>query len=48
MAKEPMKVVEVESEDWELSVYPKPDQQYDGAKKYMTYESISTGVGGKK
>jgi hypothetical protein len=44
----PMKVVEVESEDWELSVYPKPEQQYPNAMKYMTYDSISTGVGGKK
>lgn len=44
----PTKVVEVESEDWELAVYPKPDQQFDSNRKYTTYESISTGVGGKK
>jgi hypothetical protein len=44
----PMKVVEVESEDWELSVYPKPEQQYPTAGKFMTYDSIQTGVGGKK
>jgi hypothetical protein len=40
-------IVEMESEDWELSVYPKPEQQYANAAKYMTYDSISTGVGGK-
>jgi hypothetical protein len=38
----------MESEDWEESVYPKPEQQYPNAMKYMTYESITTGVGGKK
>ena len=41
-------VVEMESEDWQEAVYPKPEQQYPNAMKYMTYESISTGVGGKK
>jgi hypothetical protein len=41
-------VVEVESEDWEESIYPKPDKQYASNQKYTTYDSISTGVGGKK
>jgi hypothetical protein len=47
MEKKPMKVQEVESEDWELSVYPTSDKTYAGAQKYMTYESISTGAKGK-
>jgi hypothetical protein len=41
-------VVEMESEDWAEAVYPKPEQQYPNAMKYMTYESLQTGVGGKK
>jgi hypothetical protein len=41
-------VVEMESEDWVESVYPKPEQQYPNAMKYMTYDSLQTGVGGKK
>ena len=41
-------VVEIESEDWAESVYPKADRQYPNAMKYMTYESLQTGVGGKK
>jgi hypothetical protein len=32
----------------EVSYYPSADKQYANARKYMTYESISTGVGGKK
>jgi hypothetical protein len=32
----------------EASYYPSADKQYPNARKYMTYESISTGVGGKK
>lgn len=32
----------------EASYYPPADKQYPNARKYMTYESISTGVGGKK
>lgn len=31
----------------EASYYPPSDKQYPNARKYMTYESISTGVGGK-
>lgn len=31
----------------EASYYPSADKQYPNARKYMTYESISTGVGGK-
>lgn len=31
----------------EASPYPPEDKQYPNARKYMTYESISTGVGGK-
>ena len=47
MEKKPMKVQEVESEDWQESVYPKADKTYAGAQKYMTYDSISTGANGK-
>jgi hypothetical protein len=36
----------VESVD-EADYYPAADKQYPNARKYMTYESISTGVGGK-
>lgn len=32
----------------EVDSYPLADKQYPNARKYMTYESISTGVGGKK
>lgn len=32
----------------EADSYPSADKQYPNARKYMTYESISTGVGGKK
>ena len=32
----------------EADYYPSADKQYPNARKYMTYESISTGVGGKK
>ena len=32
----------------EVDPYPLADKQYPNARKYMTYESISTGVGGKK
>ena len=32
----------------EADYYPAADKQYPNARKYMTYESISTGVGGKK
>jgi hypothetical protein len=32
----------------EANYYPSADKQYPNARKYMTYESISTGVGGKK
>jgi hypothetical protein len=32
----------------EVDAYPSADKQYPNARKYMTYESISTGVGGKK
>ncbi len=41
-------VVEIESEDWAESVYPKPDKQYPSVSKFMTYDSLQTGVGGKK
>lgn len=41
-------VVEIESEDWAEAVYPKPEQQFASNRKYMTYESLQTGVGGKK
>lgn len=32
----------------EASAYPSSDKQFPSAGKFMTYESISTGVGGKK
>ena len=32
----------------EAEYYPSADKQYENNRKYMTYESISTGVGGKK
>lgn len=32
----------------EAAAYPSADKQFASARKYMTYESISTGVGGKK
>jgi len=32
----------------EAPAYPSADKQYPSATKFMTYESISTGVGGKK
>ena len=32
----------------EASAYPSSNKQYPNARKYMTYESISTGIGGKK
>jgi len=41
------KVVIVQNVD-EAEYYPSADKQFDSNRKYMTYESISTGVGGKK
>jgi len=32
----------------EVEHYPSADKQFESNRKYMTYESISTGVGGKK
>lgn len=32
----------------EADFYPSADKQFASNRKYMTYESISTGVGGKK
>jgi hypothetical protein len=32
----------------EANFYPNADKQFASNRKYMTYESISTGVGGKK
>jgi hypothetical protein len=32
----------------EANPYPSADKQFASARKFMTYESISTGVGGKK
>ena len=32
----------------EVAHYPSADKQFPSNRKYMTYESISTGVGGKK
>lgn len=32
----------------EAEYYPAADKQFESNRKYMTYDSISTGVGGKK
>ena len=32
----------------EVDPYPLADKQYASNRKYMTYESLQTGVGGKK
>jgi len=32
----------------EAAPYPSPDKQYPSVAKFMSYEAISTGVGGKK
>lgn len=32
----------------EAEYYPATDKQFESNRKYMTYESISTGAGGKK
>jgi hypothetical protein len=32
----------------EVSAYPSADKQYPSVSKFMSYEAISTGVGGKK
>jgi len=32
----------------EVEHYPTADKQFESNMKYTTYESISTGVGGKK
>jgi len=32
----------------EAEYYPPADKQFESNRKYITYESISTGVGGKK
>ena len=41
------KVVVVQNVE-EAKYYPAEDKQFESNRKYMTYESISTGVGGKK
>ena len=41
------KVVIVQNVE-EAKYYPPTDKQFESNYKYMTYESISTGVGGKK
>jgi len=30
-----------------INSYPTPEKQYEGAKRYETYESIQTGAAGK-
>jgi len=30
-----------------IKPYPAPEKQYDGAKRYESYESIQTGAAGK-
>lgn len=32
----------------EADYYPAEDKQFESNRKYMTYESITTGAGGKK
>ncbi len=32
----------------EANAYPSADKQFASNRKYMTYESLQTGVGGKK
>jgi len=44
MAEKVVVVRNVEEADY----YPAEDKQFESNRKYMTYESISTGVGGKK
>ena len=41
------KVVVVQNVE-EAEYYPPADKQFESNRKYMTHESISTGVGGKK
>jgi hypothetical protein len=41
------KVVVVQNVE-EAKYYPPTDKQFESNYKYTTYESISTGVGGKK
>jgi len=31
----------------EIVKYPTPEKQYEGAKRYETYESLQTGAAGK-
>jgi hypothetical protein len=38
--------MEMESDEY-ITKYPTPDKQYEGAKKYETYESLQTGAMGK-
>ena len=38
--------MDMESEEY-ITKYPTPDKQYEGAKKYSTYESLQTGAMGK-
>ena len=37
----------MENYEEDITKYPTPDKQYDGAKKYETYESLQTGAMGK-
>ena len=32
----------------DITKYPTPDKQYEGAMKYETYESLQTGAMGKE
>ncbi len=36
----------MENYEEDITKYPTPDKQYDGAKKYETYESLQTGAMG--
>jgi len=41
-----METATSESEEY-ITAYPASDKQYDGAKRYTSYESIQTGAMGK-
>jgi hypothetical protein len=37
----------MENYEEDITKYPTPDKQYEGAMKYETYESLQTGAPGK-
>jgi len=48
MDKEMKDGVELVKNVEEANAYPSADKQFASNRKYMTYESLQTGVGGKK